>query len=267
MRSRLSLCLFFLSLLGACADTGCLAPRGNANALSACVATSMPAAAGPQVNNLIAERGVAYTALAAQPSRIETIPVRLDASFNAAERATVERALNEWNHVLNGHIRLEIGEAFNAGPTPTPYGLTDPRTWFIGKVNGTGGGFDTGHSIRKGAFARALAQHHSLSNGGHLVLVWADRIGNRDLNGILLHEMGHALGLGHDSRGQLMSAHYGHQKQQCVDRAAVHSLAAQRQLPFDELNWCGKAREVNAAMAQASNRAKMFTAQAEGQAD
>lgn len=262
MRSRLSLCLFFLSLLGACADTGCLATRST-DALSACVATSMPATAAPEVNGPIASRGVAYTALAAQPAQVETIPVRIDTAFNAAERATVERSVNEWNHVLNGHIRLEIAEAFNAGPTPTPYVPKDPRTWFIGKVNGTGGGFDTGQGIRKGAFARALAQHHELANGGHLVLVWADRIGNRDLNGILLHEMGHALGLGHDSRGQLMSAHYGASKQQCVDRAAVHALAAQRRLPFDELNWCGKAYEVNAAMAQAANRARLFTAHAD----
>jgi hypothetical protein len=58
-----------------------------------------------------------------------------------------------------------------------------------------------------------------------------------------------------------MSAHYGHTKQQCVDRAAVYQLAAQRRLPFDELNWCGKAVEVNAAMAQAANRAKILTAQ------
>jgi hypothetical protein len=259
MRSRLSVCLFILSLLGACADTACLAPRSNA--ISTCIGASLPTTHA--VNTAIHDRGGAYTEMTARPERVELIPVRIDVAFSDGERAVIERAVAEWNHVLNGHIRLEIAEPYNVGPTPTPYVVKDPKTWFFGRVNGTGPGLDSGHGIRKGAFSRALAQTHDLANGGQLMLVFSDRVGNRDLNGILLHEMGHALGLGHDSRGLLMQAHYASHKQQCVDRAAVYTLAAQRRLPFDELNWCGKASEVNAAMAQAANRAKIFSAQAD----
>jgi hypothetical protein len=265
MRPRTILCLFMLSLLGACADSGCLASRSNA--LSACIGTAVPATASVNtgVGNLAsADRGMAYTGFAAaERAPGVLIPVRIDTAFNATQRATIERAVAEWNHVLNGHIRLEIAEPFNAGPTPIPFVPKDPRTWFVGRVNGTGTGFDGGLGIRKGAFSRALAQTHELANGGQLVLVFSDRVGNRDLNGILLHEMGHALGLGHDTGGLLMHAHYASHKQQCIDRATVHGLAIQRGLPFDELNWCGKAAEVNAATVQAATRARIFSAQKE----
>ena len=260
MRSRTILCLFMLLLLGACADAGCLAAR--ANALSACVGASVATTHPP--STAIIDRGVSYTGFAvAERQRSERIPVRIDTAFSAQERATIENAVAEWNHVLNGHVRLEIAEAFNAGPTPTPYVVKDPKTWFVGRVNGSGAGFDSGHGIRKGAFSRALAQTHELANGGQLVPVFSDRVGSRDLNGIMLHEMGHALGLDHDAKGLLMHAHYASHKQQCIDRSAVHALAIQRRLPFDDLNWCGKESEVNAAMAQAANRAKILSAQAD----
>lgn len=256
MRSRPAIAVLLLSLLAACADTGCLS-QSSSNALSACVGAAITSA--PPINDRIAERGVAYTELGSQPRQVEVIPVRIDTGFTDADRATIEHAVAEWNHVLNGHVRLEIGEAFNAGPTPTPYVPKDPKTWFIGRVGGPGG-FESGQGIKKNPFSRALAQTHELANGGQLVLVFSDRVGQRDLNGILLHEMGHALGLGHDGKGQLMHAHYASSRQQCVDRAAVQALASSRGLPFGELNWCGKASDVNTAMA--ATRSSRFVAQA-----
>jgi len=257
MRSRPAIAVLLLSLLAACADTGCLS-QATSNALSTCVGAAVPS--GPAINERIADRGVAYTELGSQPRQVEVIPVRIDTAFGDNDRATIEHAVAEWNHVLNGFVRLEVGEAFNAGPTPTPYVPKDPKTWFIGRVNGQGAGMDAGQGLKKSPFARALAQTHELANGGQLVLVFSDRVGPRDLNGILLHEMGHALGLGHDAKGQLMHAHYAGHRQQCIDRAAVQSLAAQRGLPFGELNWCGKASDVNSAMA--ATRSSRFLAQA-----
>ncbi|MBL6614230.1 MAG: matrixin family metalloprotease [Reyranella sp.] len=52
-----------------------------------------------------------------------------------------------------------------------------------------------------------------------------------------MHELGHVLGLGHDSGG-LMAAHYRPTQQQCVDKAAVQAVAAKRNLPLGQLHWC-----------------------------
>jgi predicted Zn-dependent protease len=59
----------------------------------------------------------------------------------------------------------------------------------------------------------------------------------RDLGGVVMHELGHALGLGHDSGG-LMAAHYHPTQQQCVDNAAVQAVPAKRNLPLGQLHWC-----------------------------
>ena len=75
------------------------------------------------------------------------------------------------------------------------------------------------------------------SIGGRLI-IFVDRIGTRDLRGIVLHELGHVLGLGHDTGGTLMSARYSPTAQQCVDKPAVEAIAARRKLPTERLNWC-----------------------------
>jgi hypothetical protein len=249
MRSRLPISLLLFTLLGACADAGCLASRSSPDVdQSACVGAALITAAPTPERTPAAPKGsVAYTDFAAPSAKGEVIQVRIDAGFDDSTRAAVARALDEWNHVLNGHVKLVIGRPYNNGPTPLPYVKEDKTAWMIGRVNGTGPGIEQGNALRKGAFSRALAQTHDLAGGGHLVLVFSDRVNARDFNGILLHELGHAFGLAHDE-GLLMAPHYSASKQRCVDRAAVQALAQRRGLPFGELNWCSDAGTVNQAM-------------------
>ena len=69
------------------------------------------------------------------------------------------------------------------------------------------------------------------------MIVYLDRIGTRDLGSVMMHELGHVLGVGHADKG-LMATHYHPVDQQCVDKATVAAVAAKRQLPADKLNWC-----------------------------
>jgi hypothetical protein len=84
----------------------------------------------------------------------------------------------------------------------------------------------------------APARTQPLPGSGGLMIVYVDRIGTRDLGGIVMHELGHVLGVGHGERG-LMAVHYHPAEQQCIDKATITAVAARRRLAVDQLNWCG----------------------------
>jgi hypothetical protein len=165
-----------------------------------------------------------YTSNGAAATNTEIIPLRINGPFEPYDRAKILRAVNEWNVALNGFVRFEIvpdgGAAAVAG--------SRARSWTIVASHG---------NPPTSAAVSALAFTYAIPNAGGLMAVYVDHIGNRDLGGVLMHELGHVLGLGHDKDG-LMATHYHPTAQQCVDKAAVQAVAAKRRLPANQLNWC-----------------------------
>jgi hypothetical protein len=220
--------ILLLSLfLGACGQVDRCMVSANPDTAT-CSAAYMP----PTTR----EPSLEYTSNpASPPAQAEVIDIRLDHNFSGGDRAKILRAVEQWNHVLNGFVRMEVAPLDGAAATtPTEAGR---NTWIVARADGRGLG--GGMALRGNPFTHALAQTQPLGSVGGMVLVYADRIGSRDLTGVMMHEFGHVLGLGHDSHGRLMASHYSGNRQACIDLSAAQAVAAQRNLPLDELNWCG----------------------------
>ena len=183
-----------------------------------------------------------YTSHRSAAAKLEIVRIAIDDQFDMYQRAKILRAVNEWNHVLNGFVRFDIASAAD-----------HQQVWLIAPVRGgrppPAGGMIVGH---------ALAATQAVEPIGGVVIVYVDRVRGYDLASVMRHELGHVLGLGHDPNGRLMSSRYTMSRQQCIDRAAAEAVAANRTLPPAALNWCEEAHVASVSdgsVTQAANRA------------
>lgn len=205
-------------LLAACYDGA--APTASAMALNP---------GNPEIESLRTQS--AYTDHSASVGNAEVLPIRIGPGFELGERAKILRAVNEWNHSLNGVIRLAIADDPTSVPMMAAAGNPFGRVWTIAPLRGA-------QPMRGQLTGHALAVTQPLPAGGGIVVVHIDRLGNRDLGAVMRHEIGHMLGLGHEAGSRLMSAYYASDDQRCIDRATIAALAASRKRPLSSFNWC-----------------------------
>ena len=212
MYSKLLASSLLLSLLPGCLESGYLVTNLAADP----VATARTGQAN----------GLRYTNHRSAATVEEIVPLRITGAFGPGDRAKILRAVNEWNVALNGFVRFTIVDA-----SSTPAANTrQPRPWSIMAAEGGGPRVARGPTI-------ALAVTQPMPGTGGLMIVYLDRVGTRDLGSVIMHELGHVLGVGHGQKG-LMAAHYHPSDQQCVDKATAAAVAAKRRLAVDQLNWC-----------------------------
>jgi hypothetical protein len=151
-----------------------------------------------------------YTKHAATPGKAEIIGLRIDKDFNAEDHQKILNAIVVWNYVLNSYIRFEVDRTpFGVAETAAHEATEKDSDWIIASNDAARAKF--------GARTRELAQTMTLPTGGGMVIVSTHLLNGVSLENVVLHELGHVLGLNHDPRSRLMSTEYVLDKQGCVD--------------------------------------------------
>ncbi len=215
-----------------------LLASGLALLVAAVVLSTLPANATERDGGPGAPRDpFVYTDHPSRPSGQRVIALYIDRDFDEYERQHIVAAMRQWNYVLNGFVRFT---AKLLPDDPTAQEIAQLRRsggWIVAKV-------DSSHPITRQAEGRhALAV--TVNGGGAgftyvsggFVYVIGDRIGRRDLTGVVMHEFGHVLGAGHDGYG-LMAPVYNPNNGRCIDRDAAALVARAQRLPLAQMNWC-----------------------------
>lgn len=199
-----------------------LLTSGFAVLVAALLLSALPASAATM-------GGWHYTDHAAPAATGRTLSLFVDRDFDENERARIVSAMRQWNYVLNGFIQIRARTLPDNPTRELLAQIKSSRGWIVARV-------DSRHPIaRQGEGAQALAV--TAGGQGGFVYIISDRIGQRDLTGVLMHELGHVLGAGHGGSG-LMAPVYNSAMGRCIDRQAVALVASAHRLPLNRLNWC-----------------------------
>lgn len=175
----------------------------------------------------------------AHVSNQKVIDIYLDSSFDLMEREHIKDAMNEWNGVFNGQIKLQLAEKDGG---LVSFSGKDEASDLLKMMNNTGLGWliiklNSSDELLEDVNTNTLAFVTGADR--HLMVVIADRVTGRNLKTIIMHEMGHLLGAAHiNSKGSLMNPTYGFDQVDCIDKMTVSQIAGYWDFPITELNYC-----------------------------
>lgn len=164
----------------------------------------------------------------------EEMGLWLDVGFSDLEVVQIERGIEQWNHVLNGNLRIVVLGRHNLEMELVDRVLvSSSHERLVMKVP------ETSPIIpfmdESGALTITIAWCDRIS--GHLMYFVSGRVGLGDMEPVFLHEMGHMLGLGH-MEGKLMYPNYKKSHYLCIDKLAAEGVARVHGWSPLSMNYC-----------------------------
>ena len=158
----------------------------------------------------------------------EVVPVYVDKSFAMDAREDIHAALDEWNFAFNGYVTyVVVSDDF------------DMEVAVLEKIVRT----------RQGLVVLSVPDNFLEDNVPPGVLAWVDdlgdpvvhiatgRIGTRDLKKIVMHEIGHTLGIPHTQAAFTLMSQYYQVQSACIDEYTLHTLSGEDHAQAVHWDW------------------------------
>jgi predicted Zn-dependent protease len=172
-----------------------------------------------------------YTRVAPTEISWRIISVYVDRGFTEQEKIEVVNAIMQWNYVLNNYIQLRI-ESFDATfDEDSVAGIQEKRGYMFRKIS------ESEACALKECSDETLAFVNGIGSRGDTVYVIGGREREEKLRGVVMHEIGHLMGVRH-IEGTLMDENYDPITFQCVDRITERWAAYRQGLDPNKLNYC-----------------------------
>lgn len=150
--------------------------------------------------------------------------VHIDMRFSEDEVNGIKRALFGWERGLNGLIEFRVEEGFDMGEDDLR-GMGYGEWYILKKRLG-----DVKRSIDIGGKTLGYCDR---VGGNVMTLIW-ERVSLEEIDGIVMHEVGHLMGMGHGVG--LMGVYYGGWR--CIDKGSMEWVGSRYGVRVEDLNYC-----------------------------
>lgn len=160
----------------------------------------------------------------------KVIDVRVDNEFMERDKEEIGRAIWAWNGAMNGLVIMHIVDnEFNMN---------------MGVLSDVGMGngllvlqIDSNNPFipNDGVTRKTLAFTDKI--GGNLLYIVRDRIIEEDVYPIMLHELGHIMGLEHNG-DRLMNPIYNKEKYKCIDKGSMIEFGKTNNIDIERFTYC-----------------------------
>jgi predicted Zn-dependent protease len=151
----------------------------------------------------------------------------VDRNFPKTQQQEILKAINEWNVALNGQMVLQVVDL--------DFDMEVDKITRVMNENGI-----MILSVPSYGAVMRLIDDGSLAGktdriGGNVVYILNDRVNEKTINVIALHEIGHLLGAEHSGQGLMRSSYHPNL---CIDKETIEQVARFNGIDVNKMNYC-----------------------------